>query len=132
MKLQTSISPRRDGTLSVTGLDGQKYAFTKGEDGELVGDVADESTVAHLLSGGMFFPADPADFDVALGLTKVDDDSDDENDKDAIGGQGQSTGDGDDDDDEGNGEQSNALPLETNTPPKKTPKATKGGKGGKK
>lgn len=126
MKLQTSISPRRDGTLSVTGLDGQKYAFTKGEDGELVGDVADEPTVAHLLSGGMFFPADPADFDVALGLTKVDDDGDDENDQGPTGGQGQSTGndDDDDDDDEGSGEQSNALPLEANTPPKKTPKKT--------
>lgn len=113
MKLQTSIPPRRDGTLNVTGLDGQTYAFAKGEDGELVGDVTDEATVAHLLAGGMFFPADPADFDAALELTKVPGDGDDEQD-----GENQASGDdqGDEDGDDEQGDM-NAMPVEAATPP---------------
>ncbi len=43
--------------------------FKAGEDGELVGEVAHEPTVAELLLGGMFFPADPADYDTALKLS---------------------------------------------------------------
>lgn len=112
MKLQTSIPPRRDGTLNVTGLDGQTYAFAKGEDGELVGDVTDEATVAHLLAGGMFFPADPADFDAALELTKVPGDDDEQD------GEGQASGDdqGDEDGDDEQGDM-NAMPVEAATPP---------------
>lgn len=98
MKLQTSIPPRRDGTITVIAKDGQRIVFAAGPDGELVGDVTDEPTVAELLDGGLFFPANPADFDAALALTGAGAD--------------------DDDDNEGTDDESvNALPIESNTPP---------------
>lgn len=83
MKLLTSIPPRRDGTVIVTAKDGTRCVFEPGEGGELVGEVADELTVAELLNGGMFFPADPADYDKALALSNAhmpggDDDGDDD------------------------------------------------------
>lgn len=66
MKLMTSIPPRRDGTVTVTAKDGTRCVFSPGPDGSLVGDVEDEATVAQLLNGGLFFPADPDDYDKAL------------------------------------------------------------------
>ena len=99
MKLQTSIKPRRDGTVSVLGQDRQTYVFAAGPDGELTADVADEATVAHLLATGNFWPADEADQEQALELVK----------------QAQKT-----DEDEGDEEDEaddNALPVEAETPP---------------
>ena len=99
MKLQTSIKPRRDGTVTVLGQDRQTYVFAAGPDGELTADVADEATVAHLLATGNFWPADEADQEQALELVK------------------QAQGDDEDEDDED--EPEGGLPVEANTPPKR-------------
>jgi len=69
MKLQTSVPPRRDGTLTVTAKDGRRYAFSVGEDGLMVGDVLDDATVAQLLDSGLYWPANDTDFDEALRLS---------------------------------------------------------------
>lgn len=106
MKLQTSIAPRRDGVVKVTGQDRQTYVFAANSDGDLVCDVTDEATVAMLLTGGLFFPADPADFDAALQLTQqLTDDTEAE------------VGEDDAEDDHN----PNALPIEAQTPPAAAP-----------
>lgn len=122
MKLQTSIKPRRDGTLTVTAKDGQRFAFAAGPDGELVGDVTDEATVAHLLATGLYWPANPEDFDGALKLSEAIEKADDD--------LGDDLGDelGDDDGDDADVEVvGNGLPQESNTPPASF-KPAKGGK----
>ena len=109
MKLQTSIPPRRDGTVRVLGLDRQTYVFVAGEDGELTGEVTDEATVAFLLESQNFWPADPEDAERALDLVKKP------------AAEGEEGGDGDDDDGDDDGEDDEdappALPIEANTPP---------------
>lgn len=101
MKLQTEIKPRRDGTVIVDGVNGKKYVFVADEvSGDLVCDV-DDAAAAALLAGGLFFPADPADYDAAIVLSS--DQGDDEGD--------------DDGDDEGE-EAVGGLPVEADTPPK--------------
>lgn len=99
MKLQTSIKPRRDGTVTVLGQDRQTYVFAAGPDGELTAEVADQATVAHLLATGNFWPADEADQEQALALVR------------------QAQGDDEDEDDED--EPEGGLPVEANTPPKR-------------
>lgn len=106
MKLQTEIKPRRDGTVTVDGAHGKKYTFAADESGDLVCDVDDE-TAANLLTGGLFFPADPADYDAAIALSVDSADEDDEE---------------DDDEDEPMG----GLPMEAETPPKQIRKAGPG------
>lgn len=98
MKLQTSIKPRRDGTVTVLGQDRQTYVFVADDEGLLSADVADEATVAALLATGNFWPADEADQEQALELVK------------------QAQGDDDEDDEE---EPQDGLPVEANTPPKR-------------
>lgn len=66
MKLQTSIKPRRDGKVTVTGLDGKAYLFEVDAQGDITGDVEHEETVAHLLAGGRFAPVNEEDFSDAL------------------------------------------------------------------
>lgn len=68
MKLQTSIIPRRDGTVRVSGKDKRVYAFEPNDDGQLVADVDDEELIARLLQLGTFYPDDPADYDAATAL----------------------------------------------------------------
>ena len=96
MKLQTSIKPRRDGTVKAAGLvAGHVYEFTAdiGTE-ELTCDVANEQDIAYLLGTLNFWPANPEDFDVAEKLTQQaavldvegdegdsDDDLDDEDDE---------------------------------------------------
>ena len=104
MKLQTAIPARRDGTVIVQGLDGQRYVFTKDQDNELSCDVNDDATVAHLLAGKNFWPADERDGEAALKLLDAADDSDDD-------------ADSDDEDDDADG-----LPQEANTPPQRIAK----------
>jgi hypothetical protein len=99
MKLQTSIKPRRDGTVKVTGQDRQTYVFLADSDGELSCDVTDTATVTSLLAGGEFWPANPDDHDAAMALA-ADDAGDDDSDDDA--------------DDAGD---MNTPPIEANTPP---------------
>lgn len=70
MKLQTSIIPRRDGTVRVSGKDKRVYAFEPNDDGQLVADVDDEELIARLLQQGTFYPDDPADYDAATALTE--------------------------------------------------------------
>lgn len=98
MNLHTSIPPRRDGTVTLTGLDGKPYVFVRNADGDLACDVAHAPTVAHLLDGGLFYPASDADYAQALRLTASA--SEDE------GGDAGPDGEGD------------GMPVEANTPPK--------------
>ncbi len=108
MKLSTSIPPRRDGTVRVRGLDDQTYIFTPGDDVEMVGTIEHEPTVAFLLQGGLFYPADPGDYEAALRLAGADEDEPEEDDK--------------DDDEAG----ASALPVEANTPPVAAPARRRG------
>lgn len=72
MKLATSIPPRRDGTVRAAGMTGREYTFTSvPPDGELVADVDHDDDLVLLLATGHFYPADPADFDVALAKLPV-------------------------------------------------------------
>lgn len=60
MKIQTSIEPRRDGTVIVEGADGQSLTFQPDpETGDLVCDVEDD-TAADLLALPGFVLADDA------------------------------------------------------------------------
>ena len=70
MKLQTSIKPRRDGVVNLTGVSGRKYLFAANEDGDLCCEVDDSADLARLLSLGDFFPADLADNEQAIALLK--------------------------------------------------------------
>ena len=109
MKLQTSIAPRRDGTVRVLGQDRQTYVFVAGEDGELTCDVTDEATIAYLLLRQDFWPADPDDAESALDLVKKTTQPE--------GGEQAGDDDEDDEDDEDEEAVPNALPVEANTPP---------------
>lgn len=117
MKLQTSIPPRRDGTVRHTGKDSRTYVFAPGPDGELTADVDDEKEVAFLLSTGMFWPENPEDFEQALSISTGPDGQDDG----ATADTGDDDGDdGQDDDDVADGDDAapvDALPVEANTPP---------------
>ncbi len=96
MKLHTSIAPRRDGTVKVTGHDRQTYVFEADADGELSCDVTDEATLAQLLATDAFYPADPDDAERAASLLPAgDDDEPDDEPEEDMGG----------------------LPVEAETPP---------------
>lgn len=103
MKLQTSIKPRRNGSVVLTGLDGVAYKFEPDENGDMVCDVPHEPTIAHVLelSGDDFWPADETEYAEAervlaeLGSKNADDDGEDDADDSNPGG----------------------LPIESNTPP---------------
>lgn len=89
MKLETTISPRRDGTVNVD-LDNSRYSFVADESGALVCDVENQEHATKLLCmGDRFFPADDADFEAASALVsgantgaKVSTDDDDDEDED--------------------------------------------------
>lgn len=70
MKLETSIKPRRDGTVKLSGLDGSVTVFTVQDDGAIVGDVTHEGTLVHLLTNraDVFWPADESDYAAAQAL----------------------------------------------------------------
>jgi hypothetical protein len=66
MKIQTSIEPRRDGTVIVEGADGQSLTFQPDpETGDLVCDVEDD-TAADLLALPGFVLADDVLADTAV------------------------------------------------------------------
>lgn len=136
MKLQTSIPPRRDGTVRHTAKDGKTYVFSPGPDGDLVCDVDDPAVIAFLLKGDLFYPANPEDYDKALliagkpAVLEVDGEGDGAT-TGAPTTSGQ-PGDGDEgeadpEDDEPTNE--NAMPIEGNTPPAGKAKKAGGGKG---
>jgi hypothetical protein len=124
MKLQTSIRPRRDGTVVVSGEDGQKHAFKMDETGVLVCDVPDEATVARLLAIGEFEPVDPADYEQAMALSESAWNAGLANRADGADAAGDDDGPDDDFTEE---VVPGGLPLEANTPPAppKAPKAPK-------
>lgn len=105
MKLQTSIPPRRDGTVRHTGKDRRTYVFEAGPDGELTCDVDNEDEAAALLATGMFWPADPDDFEKALTISTPAPDS------------APAAADADEDLDDEDEVIGNGLPVEANTPP---------------
>ena len=112
MKLQTSIQARRDGTLTVQGLDKRAYVFAPDAEGVLTGDVEDEATVAHLLGTGNFYPENAEDYDAALKLAGTDGDGDGDGDE------------GDDDTEQPEG----GMPVEANSPLKPLPDPKAGGR----
>lgn len=78
MKIETTIKPRKDGTVT-TEFNGVNHVFAPDESGALVCDVADELQIAYLLGLADFYPADEADFAAAMQLTDDGDgDADDE------------------------------------------------------
>lgn len=100
MKLHTEIKPRKDGTVKVAGADGKQYVFQREEDtGELACDIEDQATVAMLLNGGQFWPANEADHAAATALIEQSE------------SEGEAEDDGEDEAD------MNALPIEAGTPP---------------
>ena len=110
MKLHTSIPPRRDGAVKVTGQDSQNiYVFEADADGELSCDVTHEGDLAWMLGTDNFYPADPADAEKAVSLVNL--------------AEAESEGEPSDEDDDD--APIDALPVEANTPParKSTKKA---------
>jgi hypothetical protein len=106
MKLETEIKPRRDGTVRAT-LDDTTYVF-EGEE-RLTCEVKNKAHVARLLSLGGFFPYDVTAIPAALAVVEE-----------AMESEGEGEDQADDEGDEA------ALPVESNTPPKRfKPKAKK-------
>ena len=86
MKIETSIKPRRDGTVNVNTPDGV-VVFRANEYGVMEADVESAQAQAFLLArADDFIPSDDADFEVANSLltqgTGGDDDPDDDPDDD--------------------------------------------------
>lgn len=99
MKIETSIKPRKDGTVRV-GVDKDTYVFKADESGVLVADVENEAHISFLLGrGDDFLPADEADFAAADALIAAGNPSGDDDE-----------GDAPDDDDED--QDPNAAPIE--------------------
>lgn len=117
MKLQTSIPPRRDGTVRHTGQDRRTYVFVAGPDGELSCDVDDPNEVAKLLATGMFWPENPEDFEQALSIAKKPEGGQVESSADGDEGQEDDEDDSDEVDDADDAAVLTALPVEANTPP---------------
>jgi hypothetical protein len=130
MKLQTSIKPRRNGVVLVTGLDQVQYTFAPAESAELECDIAHEPTIKHLLATQNFYPASEQDFQQALQLAQT---AAVPGDLGAPGGEpnlaslsAKADADLDEPDDEGDLdalplEGIAALPVEANTPPQTAP-----------
>lgn len=107
MKLHTSIPPRRDGTVKVTGQESQNiYVFEADADGELSCEVTHEGDLAWMLGTDNFYPADPADAEKAVSLVNAAEAESE--------GEPGEPGDEDENDDDA---PMDALPVEANTPP---------------
>ena len=103
MLLQTTIKPRRDGTVTVEGAK-KKFIFQADANGDLVCEVDDEALVVALLKGEQFMPVNEEDFGIAIELTQKGAEEDDDD---------LPVGDGDGPDDEDDDPvDPNALPLE--------------------
>ncbi len=68
MKLETTIKPRKDGSVKVAVPSGGSYAFTPDKDGCLTCEVQDDADIAFLLDTGNFHPADEADHQEAIDI----------------------------------------------------------------
>lgn len=105
MKLETSIPMRSDGTVMVHGLDKRDYEFKlDAETGMVICEVEHKETLSHLLSLGVFFPANESDHETAASLIDQIDDA----------GLNQ---DGSEDDADEDDVDLNSLPIEAETPP---------------
>lgn len=80
MKLETTIKPRKDGTVKVAVPSGGSYAFTPDSEGCLCCEVTDEKDVAYLVGLGDFYPTNEGDYEAALGMAKGGSGDDDEGD----------------------------------------------------
>ena len=105
MTLNTSIAPRRDGTVIATGADGAKFVFAADADGLMVCNVTDEALVVQLLNSGNFFPTDEADFQAAMAIARANAPAADDD------------GPADDDDDLEDIVIGDGTPVEAGTPP---------------
>ena len=102
MKIETSIKPRRNGTLNVVTPGGKVIVFSA-LGGRMTAEVADSADVQFLLGMSDFLPADEDDFAMASALIRGEAGPDELGDADDLL---------DDDGDE------NAAPVETATAPK--------------
>lgn len=110
MLVQTTIKPRRDGTVKVIGQDGSKLDFVANESGDLVCDVEDKETLKKLLANGAFIPYDEKDFEAAEELVvEAEEEAKGEDDE------GPEASDDDEETEIVNG----GLPIEAETPPKR-------------
>jgi hypothetical protein len=72
MKLETSIRPRKDGTVIANLPDKAKYEFKPGTDGALECEVDNDAHASWLIGTGNFYPAEAADFDEAAELLSAE------------------------------------------------------------
>jgi transcriptional/translational regulatory protein YebC/TACO1 len=112
MKLQTSIALRKDGTVTLAGLDGKDYVFKPDESGDVVCDVEDAETLAHALQTENFWPADEEAYSEAEALLRQ-----------AAAKKAEEDGDDLDDEDDDEVIDPNAMLVEANTPPAVAPGA---------
>lgn len=103
MKICTSIKPRRTGVVNLVGITGKEYVFQPDVNGDLAADIEDEDDLANVLAMTDFFPADDADIVRAQQLLRE-----------LVGNDGNP----DVDDEQDDAQQMDALPVESNTPPK--------------
>lgn len=71
MKLLTYIQPRRDGTVIYRDASGAPHTFVRSQSGDMVCDIADESTAVKMLMTDHFAPAMPEDFERANELIEA-------------------------------------------------------------
>lgn len=71
MKIETSIKPRSDGTVTLLAPSGAKIVFSD-ESGHLVANVEAEGDLTFALALGEFFPADESDYVQAESLIRED------------------------------------------------------------
>ena len=94
MKLETTIPPRKDGTV-IARFGEDVYTFTA-DNGSLSCEVGKQEHVAFLLGTGNFYPAREADYAAATELLKQDEEPEDEDEPEVSG-----------------------PPVEANTPPRR-------------
>lgn len=68
MKLLTTIKPRLDGTVILTGEDKKRYVFAPDANGALIADIDDLETCAKALARGIAEPADAESAEQAMAL----------------------------------------------------------------
>lgn len=70
MKLETTIKPRRDGTVTAKCPGGGVYIFGADVDGAPCScEVTDERDIEFLIGTGNFYPADDGDYEAVLRIS---------------------------------------------------------------
>lgn len=87
MKIETSIAPRRDHTVTLVCPSGAKYVFTNDGSGTLLCEVTEEADLTFMLALGDFCPVDAEDIPQVVELLRetagTDDLPDDDGDENA-------------------------------------------------